>query len=203
MVSGHGKLPLPSPVLPERRDAKGGAGGGMRERRIHQIFEAGMLLKGLHGLVECIGGLTLTAISAHAVIHLVGLLTQGELAEDPHDVIATHLMLWADHFSGGSKTFFALYLLSHGLTKIVLVVALLRGKLWAYPASLTVLGLFILYQLYRFLLLPGPGMILLTIFDLGVMWLIWHEYRVMQRHGLRAVRPDRFRLNRASESSEP
>lgn len=156
----------------------------MSERQIHQIFQAGMLLKGLHGLVECIGGVTLGLISLQAVSRLVTLLTHGELAEDPHDVIATRLMLWADHFSGGNKTFFAFYLLSHGLTKIVLVTALLRGKLWAYPASLAVLSLFILYQAYRILLLPSPGMILLTIFDLGVMWLIWHEYQLVKRHGL-------------------
>lgn len=160
----------------------------MSERQIHQIFQASMLLKGLHGVVECIGGLVLSVISPHAVTRLVGLLTQGELAEDPHDAIATHLMLWADQFSGGSKTFFALYLLSHGVTKIVLVGALLRGKLWAYPASLAVLSLFILYQLYRILLSPSLGMILLTIFDLGVMWLIWHEYRLVREHGLHGVR---------------
>lgn len=159
----------------------------MRERRLHQIFEVGMLLKGLHGLVECIGGLALTVITTHSIIGFVGLLTRGELAEDPQDVIATHLAAFANHVSVGSKTFFALYLLSHGLTKIVLVVALLRGKLWAYPASLAVLGLFILYQLYRFLLLHSPGMILLTVFDLGVMWLIWHEYRFIRQHGLRAI----------------
>jgi uncharacterized membrane protein len=157
----------------------------MSERQIHQIFQASMLLKGLHGVVECLGGLALSLISTQAVTRLVGLLTQAELAEDPHDMIATYLTRWADHFSGGNKTFFALYLLSHGFTKIVLVAALLRGKLWAYPASLAVLSLFILYQLYRVLLLPSPGMILLTIFDLGVMWLIWHEYRLVREHGFR------------------
>ena len=153
----------------------------MRERRIHQIFEAGILLKGLHGLVECLGGLALALTSAGTLATLVGRLTHGELAEDPRDFVATHLLAWASHLSGGSKSFFALYLLSHGLTKLVLVAALLRGKLWAYPASLLVLGLFILYQLYRFALLQSPTMLLLTIFDLGVMWLIWHEYRLIRQ----------------------
>jgi uncharacterized membrane protein len=160
----------------------------MNERRIHRIFEIGMLLKGLHGLVECIGGLALAFVSLQAITCLVALLTQGELAEDPHDFLASHLMLWSQHVSVGSKTFFALYLLSHGLTKIVLVGALLRGMLWAYPVSLAVLGLFILYQVYRFADVPSLGMLVLTIFDLAVMWLIWHEYRLMRAHPLAAPR---------------
>lgn len=147
-----------------------------------------MVFKGLHGLVECIGGLALAFVSLHSITHLAALLTQDELAEDPHDFLASHLMHWSQHVSGGSKTFFALYLLSHGLTKIVLVGALLRGMLWAYPASLVVLGLFILYQIYRFANGPSLGMLVLTIFDLAVMWLIWHEYRVMRAHRLSAVR---------------
>lgn len=154
----------------------------MKERRIHQIFEIGILLKGLHGIVECLGGLVLACVSLGAITHVASLLTQDELAEDPHDFLAYHLMLWAQHVSVGSKTFFALYLLSHGLTKIVLVAALLRGMLWAYPASLAVLGFFILYQAYQFALAQSLGMAVLTLFDLAVMWLIWHEYRLMRRH---------------------
>jgi uncharacterized membrane protein len=152
----------------------------MKEHRIRQIFEIGMLLKGLHGIIECVGGLALALVSLQAVTHIATLLTQNELAEDPHDFLASHLMQWAQHFSGGSKTFFALYLLSHGFTKIVLVAALLRGMLWAYPASLAVLGFFILYQIHQFVLTQSFGMGALTIFDFGIMWLIWHEYRVMR-----------------------
>lgn len=160
----------------------------MREQRIHQIFEIGILLKGLHGLLECISGLALAFVSLQAITYVTTLVTRGELAEHPHDFVATHLMAWAQHFSADGKTFFALYLLSHGLTKIVLVAALLRGMLWAYPASLVVLGLFILYQIYRFAVMPSLGMVVLTVFDLAVMWLIWHEYRVMREHRLAALR---------------
>ena len=45
-----------------------------------------------------------------------------------------------------------------------------------------VLGLFIVYQLYRFSYTHGFGLIVLTIFDVFVMGLIWHEYRLVRRH---------------------
>jgi uncharacterized membrane protein len=42
----------------------------MNEHRIHQIFEAGILLKGAHALIECLGGITL-ALSAPAVSQIL------------------------------------------------------------------------------------------------------------------------------------
>ncbi|GAB0120400.1 DUF2127 domain-containing protein [Acidisoma sp. 7E03] len=150
----------------------------MNERRIHQIFEIGILFKGLHGLVECIGGTLLALISTRSITHLVALATQDELSEDPRDFVASHLMHWATGFSAGTKTFYAAYLLSHGLIKVALVAALLRGMLWAYPASLIALALFMTYQLYSLVVTGSPTMWILTVFDLLVMWLIWHEYKL-------------------------
>jgi Predicted membrane protein len=61
----------------------------MNERRIHQIFEVSVLLKGAHALVECIGGLVLALASTASIGGLVNRLTQEELIEDPTDLIAT------------------------------------------------------------------------------------------------------------------
>lgn len=154
----------------------------MKEQRIHQLFEVSVLLKGAHALIECISGIALAFISTNTIVNLANRLTQDELIEDPHDLVATHLLAWAQNFSVGTKTFYAFYLLSHGAVKIFLVVGLLRGKLWSYPASLIVLGLFIVYQIYRFAYTHGAGLIILTIFDVFVMGLIWHEYRLVRRH---------------------
>jgi uncharacterized membrane protein len=153
----------------------------MNERRIRQIFDVSILLKGAHALVECAGGLLLLVVSTQAIARLVGRLTQEELIEDPHDLIATHLLGWAQNFSVGTKTFYAVYLLAHGAVKLFLVVGLLRGRLWAYPASLAALGLFIVYQLYRYSHTGSVGLIALTVFDAFVMLLIWHEYRIVRR----------------------
>ncbi|MCZ3375300.1 DUF2127 domain-containing protein [Rhizobium sp. AG207R] len=154
----------------------------MNERRIHQLFEISVLLKGTHALIECLGGLVLALVSTESILRLANRITQPELLNDPHDFIATHLLTWAQDFSVGTKNFYAYYLLSHGLVKVLLVIGLLRGKMWAYPASLAALGLFIVYQLYRFTDTHGIGLIVLTIFDLVVMVLIWQEYKVVRHH---------------------
>jgi uncharacterized membrane protein len=154
----------------------------MNEHRIHQIFQVSVLLKGAHALIECMGGIALALISTSAITDLVNRLTQEELIEDPKDFVATHLLGWAQSFSADTKAFYAFYLLSHGAVKILLVIGLLRNKLWSYPASLIVLGLFVVYQLYRFSYTHGAGLIVLTVFDIFVMGLIWHEYNLMRRH---------------------
>jgi uncharacterized membrane protein len=154
----------------------------MNERRIHRIFEISVLLKGAHALIECIGGLVLAFVSTSAIQNMVNAFTQDELVEDPNDFVATHLLRLAQDFTVSTQHFYAFYLLSHGLIKAFLVVGLLRNKLWAYPASLVVLGLFIVYQLYRFSYTNSFGLIVLTVFDVVVMGLIWHEYRVVRRH---------------------
>lgn len=141
-----------------------------------------MVLKGLHALIEIAGGLALYVVSAASIQHWVQALTQIELTEDPRDFIASHLMMAAQHLSVSSQNFYAFYLLAHGLIKIVLVAGLLREKLIAYPASLVALIAFILYQLYRYSYTHSFGLLVLTLFDLIVIVLVWHEWRVLKRH---------------------
>ena len=154
----------------------------MNERRVHQVFLLSILLKGAHAVIECAGGLALALVSTDTIANLVDRFTQEELIEDPNDILATHLLGWAQDFSVASKQFYAFYLLSHGVVKLLLVVGLLKGKLRSYPASLIVFGLFIVYQLYRFSYTHGAGLIALTVLDVVVMFLIWHEYNLVRRH---------------------
>jgi uncharacterized membrane protein len=154
----------------------------MNEHRIRQIFVVSVLLKGTHAVIECVGGAALGLISTTTIVNLVNILTQEELVEDQDDFIARHLLAWAQGLSVATKNFYAFYLLSHGVVKLLLVVGLLRGKLWSYLTSLVVFGLFVVYQLYRYSYTHGAGLIVLSVFDIVVMGLIWHEYRLVRKH---------------------
>jgi len=150
--------------------------------KLHKAFQISVFLKGGHAALELVGSVGLAVVSAGTNTKLIGSLVQEELREDPHDIIANYLFTFAQQLSVKSKTFAAFYLLSHGVVKLILVAELLRKKLWAYPASLVVLGVFIAYQAYRFTLTHSIGLIVLSMFDLLVIILIWHEYRVVRRH---------------------
>lgn len=161
----------------------------MDDRQIHRMFEIGVWLKGTHALIECGSGLLLAFVSNAAILHIVGIATQHELIGGPKDAITLLLLRWANGLSVATQHFYAFYLLSHGLVKVFLVVGLLRGKLWSYPASLMVLGLFIAYQLYRFSYTSGVGLIILSVFDLVVMMLIWREYALVRHMGVNPSSP--------------
>jgi uncharacterized membrane protein len=133
-------------------------------------------LKGLDGVLEVVGGVLLLVITPTTIDRVTRWLTQHELSEDPHDFIATHILHAAGKLTTGSLRFGAVYLLLHGLVKIVLVTALLQNRLWAYPWAIVFLLAFIGYQVYRLTFGLSVGLIGLTIFDAIVVWLTWREY---------------------------
>jgi uncharacterized membrane protein len=154
----------------------------MQEKRVHQIFVASVLFKGIHALIEIAGGIALYLISTATIVQTIQRYSYDELIEDKDDWIATQLLHFAQTFSVAEHNFYAFYLLSHGLIKSVLVIGLLRQRLWAYPASFAVFGGFIAYQLYRFTFTHDIGLILLSIFDAFVIYLAVHEYRLLRKH---------------------
>ena len=155
-------------------------------RSLDRTFRISVTLKGLDGALETIGGLVLLFVRPATIDHLARALTQHELSQDPHDVIARHLLRSTGHLTHGTTLFAAIYLLSHGIAKVVLVVAVLREQLWAYPGMMALLLAFIAYQLYRILAVHlTVGLSLLTAFDAFVVWLTWREYNA--KHHLAAA----------------
>jgi uncharacterized membrane protein len=148
---------------------------------LDRVFEIGIIAKGLDGLVELVGGVLLLFVTPGSIHHLAAVITQGELSEDPHDVVARYILHTANGLTGSAVLFGAVYLLAHGGVKVALVIALLLNKLWAYPCMIVVLLIFIGYQLYRIALDPSAGLIALTIFDAMIVALTWREYRRQRR----------------------
>ncbi len=156
---------------------------------LDKTFKIGLVLKGLDGVLEVVGGILLLFLSPAAIQHLVRALTAHELSEDPHDLIARYLLHSTAHLNTGITIFGAIYLLSHGIAKIVLVALVLKDKLWAYPWLIVLLLAFIAYQLYRITAVHfSVGLTLLTIFDAFLVWLTWREYRAKRdrRHQVKA-----------------
>ncbi len=148
---------------------------------LDRVFAVGIVAKGLNGAAELVGGVLLLVLDPAGIQRLAASWTHGELSEDPHDFVATHLLHTANGLTGDAVLFGALYLLVHGLVKVVLVVALLLDKLWAYPWLIVVLLLFIAYQLYGIALDPTAGLVTLTVFDAAIVALTWREYREQRR----------------------
>jgi uncharacterized membrane protein len=144
---------------------------------LDKIFEGGIIIKGLTGLAEFVGGLVLFFVSPAAVHNFIVFITQDTLLENPHSIVANFLLTSTQDFTSGSRTFLIIYLWIHAVIKLIAVIGILKNQLWAYPFSLITLGALMLYQVYSIVFIkPSLGFILLTIFDIFILWLIWREF---------------------------
>lgn len=149
----------------------------MKERVLDLVFLAGVLFKGLDGLLELVGGVLLLFLTPAKLQHAAAVATSDELAEDPHDLIANLVLHGAAHLHHTTLVFAAVYLLVHGVVKLGIVIALLVGSRRIYPWAMGALGLFLLFQLYELVTKPSIGVAVLTVFDAVIIWLTWREWR--------------------------
>lgn len=147
------------------------------ERVLHLLFDIGVVLKGVDGILEIAGGVLLLLIKPAQLHHIVRILTQHELVEDPHDAVANFVLHNAGDLSTAAVTFASIYLLWHGVVKVGLVTGLLRKVRWAYPVAIAAFVLFLVYQMYRWSHTHASLLLVLSMLDVVVIALTWFEYR--------------------------
>ena len=152
-------------------------------------FRTGITLKGIDGVLETIGGALLLLMHPAEVNAMLRVLCQHELSRDPQDFIAIHVLRASETLLGSNRLFASMYLLSHGVTKAALVVALWMNALWAYPLTIFVFAAFSVYQMYRYSHTHSMAMLLLTVFDVALIYLTWLEWQ--EQWALRANRIQR------------
>jgi uncharacterized membrane protein len=151
------------------------------EKTFRRLFRVSLFLKAAFSLSEIVGGVLAYFISQQYLLHLVTTFTQEELTEDPRDFVAHFLIQSAEQMSVSAQHFAAFYLLSHGIIKTFLIVGLLREKLWYYPLSMLVFAIFVAYQLFRFQVTHSLWLMAITILDIVVIAMTWHEYRFLRQ----------------------
>lgn len=104
-------------------------------------------------------------------------LVQNELAENPNDYIALKILQITGSAPATGAPFYTTYFAAHGLLHIAVVAALLSGARWANHAAVTVLSLFVIYQVIEWMSVGGFMLIVLTIIDLAVIYLTVREHR--------------------------
>ena len=153
----------------------------LNEKTTHVLFQFTLLCKAVFAVAEILAGIGAYFVTQQLIFRLVDRLTRQELFQHPHDLIANYLYASAQQFSVSTRNFTAVYLLSHGVVKLWLIVGLLREKHGYYPLAIAVFGLFVVYQLYRFNLSHSLWLILITVIDVVVIALTWQEYRYVRR----------------------
>src|SRR3984893_1168800 len=151
-----------------------------RANRIaHRFFELGILIKGIDGAFEFVGGLLLAFLSPAAINRLVFFLVEDELKEDPA-ALASNLLLHITRSAIKVKVSASVFLIIHGAVKLALVIGLATHRLWSYPLAILVFTGFTIYQLYQLSQQYSLFMVTVTVLDVMVIILVIAEYRHMK-----------------------
>jgi len=150
------------------------------EKNIRLAFYVSLWAKGAFALSEVVGGVAGFFVSTQLMREFAVWVTRHEFAEDPHDVVANLFLDSIQNLTVGTLNFAAIYLLAHGVIKLWLIIGLLRRRLWYYPVAIIIFGLFIVYQLYRYSYTHSIWLLLVTVLDLIVIGLTWHEYKYLK-----------------------
>jgi len=146
----------------------------LRKRATDLIFDVGLAIKGIDAMFEVIGGILLTMPVRLARYILV--LSQHELYRH-HEVLSGRLDRLAATVTVHAHLYAALYLIVHGGAKVILILAIVKGKRWGYVGLMAVLSAFVLFEAVRALsaleVLTGA----LALFDVLVVIVIWKEYK--------------------------
>jgi len=158
-------------------------------RLLKASFRTGITIKGVDGLLEAIGGVLLWFIKPEELGTTLYNLFQHELLRDPHDFLARHLLHTSEKIAQSDPIFASLFLLTHGMVKVGLTIALWMNKLWAYPLAIVLFSAFTVLEAFRYAHTHATILLVLAILDVLIVWLAWEEYGVERSKRAASVGP--------------
>lgn len=143
---------------------------------LDKTYTLGILIKGIDGVLELLGGVLILTVPPSWIMDATDFLSLSEFGVSQHNFLSQSVVKFGHDLAYGSHVFAAIFLLTHGLVKVVLVASLLRNYRRAYPFALVTLSLFLVYQFYAIITHFTWGMTFLTVIDIVIIWLIWREW---------------------------
>ncbi|HTP38746.1 MAG TPA: DUF2127 domain-containing protein [Steroidobacteraceae bacterium] len=151
------------------------------EPHLHLAFRISLWFKAAFAAAEIAAGAAAWFMPRELLIRT----TAAVVRHLPHvagsAAVGDYLLHAAREVSASTRHFTVFFLVSHGAIKLWLIAGLLHMRRWYYPAALSVFGLFIIYQVYRFSQTHSLWLLFLSLVDAIVIALTWHEYRYISR----------------------
>ena len=142
-------------------------------------FDIALIFKSLFAISEVLGGISLFFLTPSRLNSVIGWIVKvkGNIDQDSQSMLMNMLINFGNNFTVSTQYLLAIYLLSHGLIKLVTLALLWKKVLWAYPLSIVVFVGFIIYQMREFLTTHSFFMIFVTVVDVIMIVLTILEYR--------------------------
>jgi uncharacterized membrane protein len=143
---------------------------------LHNAYLGAILIKGFDGALEALAGLVILITGPQRLYRWVIRLTAPELT-GRHPAIHA-IQHGAARLAEGPHDFVIFYLLVHGLLKLGIVLALLRGGgRWVFPLASLILTGFVLYMSWRLTIRWSDWLLGFALFDLLTLALVLNEWR--------------------------
>ena len=146
---------------------------------LHDAYLGAILIKGFDGGVETLAGLVLALTGTERIYDWMIRLTAPELSGGGHHPALHALQTGAARLAGTPHHFVAVYLLVHGLLKLGIATALLKGTArWVFPIASVVLTGFIVYMSWRLSVRWSGWLLGFALFDFFTLALVLNEWRI-------------------------
>jgi uncharacterized membrane protein len=136
---------------------------------VHRAFWLSLFLKGLDGALQLAGGVVVLIFEPGTLGKAYRWLTRFLLGKSSHNAEAD--------FHISIEILVCIYLLSHGIIKVLLVYGLLKEKLWVFPAALVGFGFFLTLEIYRIYQHFYWAILILMCIDVFVVTMVILEWK--------------------------
>lgn len=146
-------------------------------RTFHLAYLITIAVKGFDGAIELLMGLLIGLAGPERLYFLILRLSAPELEDHPASPVVHAIRKGASDLATGHTGFAVTYLLIHGVLKLGLALALLRGgSRWIYPLASLILSGFIAYMSWRLALRWSPLLLGFALFDVLTLALVLNEW---------------------------
>jgi len=146
----------------------------------NRLFKLGMWWRIFYGMMRLVVGFAFLKLVDVPFLDLLHKVTSTKIGEDSTDLIINFLDSLLSLHPLTITYFLAAYLIFWGVVDIFLSACLLKHKLWAFPATLWLIAMFVAYMTYRLTITHSPILLVTILFDVFLIWLINREYKKLK-----------------------
>lgn len=148
-----------------------------KELVLDDLFYIGMRWRVLYGIARFVFGLALLRVVGTSVSELMNPLMNHEFAEGHRDILYRFVSHTLTHHPIEITYFIALYFVIWGFVDAALSLAVIYKKPVAYIASMVLIVVFTIYEVWRYTHTHSLILLGIIIIDIGLVVLLHHEYR--------------------------
>jgi uncharacterized membrane protein len=157
-------------------------GKSRKEKVFELLFSLSMILKGIDGIIELLGGIAFAAVNKEKMLQwFYDFLMNEKAFQISNETILKWVTAFSDALQTNVRVFITIILIGNGIIKIVMAIALLMRKYAAFPWSLFFLVLLFVYQIVQTIQSPSWFLYFFDAFDFAIILVIWKQYLLLKK----------------------